>query len=98
MWLVTRTGEAASTPLVLAQTKHVHWGTWLNGKRNRKTPVVSQRAQEKKDSYLCLGPQIPASGSHFWPRIGELQETLLDMSLKSQDGETLDESEWDSHR
>ncbi|XP_024424055.2 lysosomal cobalamin transporter ABCD4 isoform X1 [Desmodus rotundus] len=31
-------------------------------------------------------------------RIGELQETLLDMSLKSQDGETLDESEWDSHR
>ncbi|XP_016063689.1 PREDICTED: ATP-binding cassette sub-family D member 4 isoform X7 [Miniopterus natalensis] len=31
-------------------------------------------------------------------RIGELQETLLDMSLKSQDSEILDESEWDSHR
>ncbi|XP_066198651.1 lysosomal cobalamin transporter ABCD4 isoform X4 [Saccopteryx leptura] len=31
-------------------------------------------------------------------RIGELQETLLDMSLKSQDGESLDEGEWDSHR
>ncbi|XP_036887016.1 lysosomal cobalamin transporter ABCD4 isoform X3 [Sturnira hondurensis] len=31
-------------------------------------------------------------------RIGELQETLLDMSLKSQDGEILDESEWDSPR
>ncbi|XP_066132336.1 lysosomal cobalamin transporter ABCD4 isoform X2 [Saccopteryx bilineata] len=31
-------------------------------------------------------------------RIGELQETLLDMSLKSQDGESLDEDEWDSHR
>ncbi|XP_004682122.1 PREDICTED: ATP-binding cassette sub-family D member 4 [Condylura cristata] len=27
-------------------------------------------------------------------RIGELQETLLDMSLKSQDDEILDESEW----
>lgn len=31
-------------------------------------------------------------------RIGELQETLLDMSLKSQDGESLDESEWDLGR
>ncbi|EPQ18511.1 ATP-binding cassette sub-family D member 4 [Myotis brandtii] len=31
-------------------------------------------------------------------RIGELEETLLDMSLKSQDGELLDEGEWDSHR
>ncbi|KAM7156248.1 lysosomal cobalamin transporter ABCD4 isoform 2-T2 [Molossus nigricans] len=31
-------------------------------------------------------------------RIGELQETLLDMFRKSQDGEILDESEWDSHR
>ncbi|XP_006865671.1 PREDICTED: ATP-binding cassette sub-family D member 4 [Chrysochloris asiatica] len=28
-------------------------------------------------------------------RIGELQETLLDMSLKSQDSEDLDESKWD---
>ncbi|XP_004371175.1 lysosomal cobalamin transporter ABCD4 [Trichechus manatus latirostris] len=28
-------------------------------------------------------------------RIGELQETLLDMSLTSQDSENLDESEWD---
>ncbi|XP_066884192.1 lysosomal cobalamin transporter ABCD4 isoform X3 [Kogia breviceps] len=31
-------------------------------------------------------------------RIGELQETLLDMTLKSQDGEILDESEWDLAR
>ncbi|XP_036769105.2 lysosomal cobalamin transporter ABCD4 isoform X3 [Manis pentadactyla] len=31
-------------------------------------------------------------------RIGELQETLLDMYLKSQDGEILDESEWDLDR
>uniref|UniRef100_F7CYL9 ATP binding cassette subfamily D member 4 n=1 Tax=Equus caballus TaxID=9796 RepID=F7CYL9_HORSE len=31
-------------------------------------------------------------------RIGELQETLLDMSLKSQDGELVDESEWDLDR
>ncbi|XP_037688234.1 lysosomal cobalamin transporter ABCD4 isoform X1 [Choloepus didactylus] len=31
-------------------------------------------------------------------RIGELQETLLDMSLKSQDYEILDESEWDLDR
>ncbi|XP_059770634.1 lysosomal cobalamin transporter ABCD4 isoform X4 [Balaenoptera ricei] len=31
-------------------------------------------------------------------RIGELQETLLDMTLKSQDGEVLDESEWDLAR
>ncbi|KAM5244634.1 lysosomal cobalamin transporter ABCD4 isoform 2-T2 [Hipposideros larvatus] len=31
-------------------------------------------------------------------RIGELQDTLLAMSLKSQDDEMLDESEWDSHR
>ncbi|XP_036984023.2 lysosomal cobalamin transporter ABCD4 isoform X2 [Artibeus jamaicensis] len=31
-------------------------------------------------------------------RIGELQETLLDMSLESQDGEILDEREWDSPR
>ncbi|XP_046503699.1 lysosomal cobalamin transporter ABCD4 isoform X2 [Equus quagga] len=31
-------------------------------------------------------------------RIGELQETLLDMSLKSQDGELMDESEWDLDR
>ncbi|XP_075387515.1 lysosomal cobalamin transporter ABCD4 isoform X2 [Tenrec ecaudatus] len=31
-------------------------------------------------------------------RIGELQETLLDMSLKSQDSEDLDESKWDSDR
>lgn len=31
-------------------------------------------------------------------RIGELQETLLDMSLESQDGEILDESEWDPPR
>ncbi|XP_007939612.2 lysosomal cobalamin transporter ABCD4 [Orycteropus afer afer] len=28
-------------------------------------------------------------------RIGELQETLLDVSLKSQDSENLDDSEWD---
>ncbi|XP_006884745.1 PREDICTED: ATP-binding cassette sub-family D member 4 [Elephantulus edwardii] len=28
-------------------------------------------------------------------RIGELQETLLDMSLKSEDSESLDNSEWD---
>nr|XP_025725450.1 ATP-binding cassette sub-family D member 4 isoform X3 [Callorhinus ursinus] len=31
-------------------------------------------------------------------RIGELQETLLDMSLKSQGGEVPDESEWDMDR
>ncbi|XP_024593571.1 ATP-binding cassette sub-family D member 4 isoform X2 [Neophocaena asiaeorientalis asiaeorientalis] len=31
-------------------------------------------------------------------RIGELQETLLDMTLKSRDGEILDESEWDLAR
>ncbi|XP_057588775.1 lysosomal cobalamin transporter ABCD4 isoform X3 [Hippopotamus amphibius kiboko] len=31
-------------------------------------------------------------------RIGELQETLLDMTLKSRDGEILDESEWDVAR
>ncbi|XP_037359758.1 lysosomal cobalamin transporter ABCD4 isoform X1 [Talpa occidentalis] len=31
-------------------------------------------------------------------RIGELRETLLDMSLKSQDDELLDESEWDLGR
>ncbi|XP_044780672.1 lysosomal cobalamin transporter ABCD4 isoform X3 [Bubalus bubalis] len=31
-------------------------------------------------------------------RIGELQETLLDMTLKSQDGEFLDESQWDLAR
>nr|XP_008514643.1 PREDICTED: ATP-binding cassette sub-family D member 4 isoform X1 [Equus przewalskii] len=31
-------------------------------------------------------------------RIGELQETLLDMSLKSQDGELVDESKWDLDR
>ncbi|XP_070106419.1 lysosomal cobalamin transporter ABCD4 isoform X1 [Equus caballus] len=39
-----------------------------------------------------------SSGFHFLPRIGELQETLLDMSLKSQDGELVDESEWDLDR
>ena len=32
------------------------------------------------------------------PRIGELQETLQDMTLKSRDGEILDESEWDMDR
>lgn len=32
------------------------------------------------------------------PRIGELQETLLDMTPKSQDGEILDESQWDLAR
>ncbi|XP_052502333.1 lysosomal cobalamin transporter ABCD4 isoform X1 [Budorcas taxicolor] len=31
-------------------------------------------------------------------RIGELQETLLDMNPKSQDGEFLDESQWDLAR
>ncbi|KAF4017641.1 hypothetical protein G4228_009262 [Cervus hanglu yarkandensis] len=31
-------------------------------------------------------------------RIGELQETLLDMTPKSQDGEFLDESQWDLAR
>ncbi|XP_024897828.1 ATP-binding cassette sub-family D member 4 isoform X3 [Pteropus alecto] len=31
-------------------------------------------------------------------RIGELQDALLDMSLKSQDSEILDDSEWDLHR
>ncbi|XP_059995073.1 lysosomal cobalamin transporter ABCD4 isoform X12 [Lagenorhynchus albirostris] len=31
-------------------------------------------------------------------RIGELQEILLDMTLKSRDGEILDESEWDLAR
>ncbi|XP_022361028.1 ATP-binding cassette sub-family D member 4 isoform X2 [Enhydra lutris kenyoni] len=31
-------------------------------------------------------------------RIGELQETLLDMSLRSRAGEILDESEWDTDR
>jgi len=31
-------------------------------------------------------------------RIGELQETLLDMSLKSRGGEVPDESEWDMDR
>lgn len=40
----------------------------------------------------------PASGFHFLPRIGELQDTLMDVSLKSQDSEILDDSEWDLHR
>ncbi|XP_015994433.2 lysosomal cobalamin transporter ABCD4 isoform X2 [Rousettus aegyptiacus] len=31
-------------------------------------------------------------------RIGELQDTLMDVSLKSQDSEILDDSEWDLHR
>ncbi|XP_014639890.1 PREDICTED: ATP-binding cassette sub-family D member 4 isoform X2 [Ceratotherium simum simum] len=40
----------------------------------------------------------PSSGFYFLPRIGELQEALLDMSLKLQDSEILDESEWDLDR
>lgn len=39
----------------------------------------------------------PTSGFHL-SRIGELQETLLDMSLRSRAGEIPDESEWDTDR
>ncbi|MXQ91478.1 hypothetical protein E5288_WYG004618 [Bos mutus] len=41
---------------------------------------------------LCTTLSDVAGYTH---RIGELQETLLDMTLKSQDGEFLDESQWD---
>lgn len=44
---------------------------------------------------LCTTLSDVAGYTH---RIGELQETLLDMTLKSQDGEFLDESQWDLAR
>lgn len=53
---------------------------------------------ERKRSITFSWATRPASGFHSLPRIGELQDTLLDMSLKSQDSEILDESEWNVHR
>ncbi|XP_064427419.1 lysosomal cobalamin transporter ABCD4 isoform X2 [Mirounga angustirostris] len=51
----------------------------------------------------CFTGLIDLSGTFsdvagYTHRIGELQETLLDMSLKSRGGEVLDESEWDVDR
>lgn len=47
---------------------------------------------------MPVPPRPENSGFHFLPRIGELQETLLDMSLKLRGGEILDESEWNMDR
>ncbi|XP_035973673.2 lysosomal cobalamin transporter ABCD4 isoform X5 [Halichoerus grypus] len=51
----------------------------------------------------CFTGLIDLSGTFsdvagYTHRIGELQETLLDMSLKSRGGEVPDESEWDMDR
>lgn len=52
-------------------------------------------ANERGRSFPFTWHPEPALDSFFLPRIGELQEALLDMSRKSQDCETLGESEWD---
>ncbi|XP_010587046.1 lysosomal cobalamin transporter ABCD4 isoform X7 [Loxodonta africana] len=60
-------------------------------------PIVAKLVQQEKLEgdfrFKHMQIRVNAEPAAFY-RIGELQETLLDMSLTSQDSENLDESEW----
>lgn len=66
-------------------------------KEQKKLTKYSWAGEEERRKAFTGAPR-PSSGFYFLPRIGELQETLLDMTPKSQDGEFLDESQWDLAR
>lgn len=63
------------------------------GKGQNRTACAAERGTGR--GFPFTWHPEPALGSYFLPRIGELQEALLDMSRKSHDCETLGESEWD---
>nr|XP_025864372.1 ATP-binding cassette sub-family D member 4 isoform X6 [Vulpes vulpes] len=64
-------------------------------------PIVAKLVQQEKLEgdfrFKHMQIRVNAESAAFF-RIGELQETLLDMSLKLQGGEILDESEWNMDR